>query len=147
MALTLQNPSRSRSVPAVAALRRWARAALSSPAVRSAAVTVRIVGAAEARRLNREFRGRDYATNVLSFTYSRDGGRLFGDLVLCAPVVRREAAAQHKPVAAHYAHLIVHGMLHLQGYDHEQQRAALQMERRERRVLAALGFGDPYSLQ
>lgn len=153
VALTLQNPARSRSVPPAAMLRRWAQAALQSPAAGPAVVTVRVVGAAESQRLNREYRGRDYATNVLSFAYgragrtgrmSRNAAQLQGDLVLCAAVVYREARRQGKPVAAHYAHLLVHGLLHLQGYGHGEDQAAGRMERRERRILAALGFPGPY---
>ena len=120
-------------------LRRWARAALKRPA----SVTLRIVAATEARRLNRQFRGKDYATNVLTFVY--DGEALAGDVVICAPVVAREAKEQAKPVAAHWAHLVVHGLLHLQGHDHEKDDEARRMERQERRVLHALGFGDPYA--
>jgi probable rRNA maturation factor len=120
-------------------LRRWARAALQRPAQ----VTLRIVAATEARRLNRQFRGKDYATNVLTFTYPADG--LQGDIVLCAPVVAKEAREQQKAVAAHWAHLVVHGLLHLQGHDHERDPDAKRMERRERRVLEGLGFGDPYA--
>jgi len=141
--LVLQNPARSRSVPPVATLRRWARAALRAPAD----ITVRVVGAAESQRLNREFRDRDYPTNVLSFDCGIAAGRgrgVRGDLVLCAPVVRSEARTQSKPLAAHYAHLLVHGLLHLQGHDHEDDAPAERMERRERRILARLGFPDPY---
>jgi probable rRNA maturation factor len=142
MTLILQNPARSRSLPAAATLRRWAGEAIRGPAE----VTVRVVGTAEGRRLNRDFRGKDYATNVLSFAYGKASGTaaLAGDLVLCAPVVRAEARAQHKPLDAHYAHLLVHGLLHLQGYDHEDDEAARRMERLERRILARLGFADPY---
>ena len=107
-----------------------------------AEVTVRFVAEAEGRRLNREWRGKDYATNVLSFPYSAKP--LAGDLVICAPVVAREAKEQGKPLAAHYAHLLVHGCLHLMGLDHERDADAARMERRERRVLASLGFDDPY---
>ena len=145
--LTLQNPARSRSVPPLTTLRRWARAALK-PATTSAAITVRVVGNDESQRLNHGYRGRNCATNVLSFGYDREGGAtgrtLQGDLVLCAPVIRREAREQGKAVAAHYAHLLVHGLLHLQGHDHEDDAAAERMERRERRILAGLGFPDPY---
>jgi probable rRNA maturation factor len=120
-------------------VRRWVRAALARPAE----VTLRFVAEAEGRRLNREFRGKDYATNVLTFIYAQRP--LAGDVVICAPVVAREARSQGKAAAAHYAHLVVHGMLHLQGYDHERTRDAVRMEGRERRVLAHLGFADPYA--
>jgi len=119
-------------------LRKWARLALA----REAAVTVRYVGEAEGRRLNREFRGKDYATNVLTFVYADDP--LAGDLVICAPVVAREAKEQGKEVAARHAHLLVHGLLHLQGFDHERGADAKRMERHERRLLEKLGFPDPY---
>jgi probable rRNA maturation factor len=119
-------------------LRRWARAALRRPAT----VALRVVAQAEGRRLNREFRGRDYATNVLTFIYA--DAPLAGDIVICAPVVAHEAREQGKPVRAHWAHLLVHGLLHLQGHDHEAPGEAVRMERRERRILAALGFADPY---
>ena len=119
-------------------MRKWARAALARPA----SVTVRYVGAAEGRRLNREFRGKDYATNVLTFIY--DEKPLRGDIVICAPVVAREAREQSKSLRAHHAHLFVHGLLHLQGYDHEREADAARMERRERVILAKLGFPDPY---
>jgi probable rRNA maturation factor len=108
-----------------------------------AQVTIRYVAAAEGRRLNREYRGKDYPTNVLSFPYSRKPPA--GDLVICAPVVAREAKAQGKAVSAHHAHLVVHGCLHLMGLDHERGAAeAARMERREIRILRALGFGNPY---
>jgi probable rRNA maturation factor len=105
---------------------------------------VRYVAESEARRLNREFRGRDYATNVLTFIYAA-GDALAGDVVICAPVVAREARAQGKALRAHHAHLLVHGLLHLQGLDHEASAAARRMERREREVLALLGMPDPYA--
>ena len=140
--LTIQRASRAAHIPTDARLRAWARAALAGPAV----VTLRYVAAAEGRRLNREFRGRDYATNVLTFTYGRDpAGALSGDVVICAPVVAREAKAQGKAVAAHHAHLLVHGLLHLQGHDHERRAEAARMERLEREILARLGFPDPYA--
>src|SRR5690606_21928837 len=101
-----------------------------------AEVTLRIVGAREGRALNRAYRGRDYATNVLSFPY----GRGSGDIVLCHPVVAREARAQKKSVAAHYAHLVVHGLLHLAGHDHAKPAQARRMEREEARRLRRLGF-------
>ena len=139
LALTVQYAVNTRGLPSRARLRRWARAALE----RDARVTLRIVGRGEGRALNRSFRGRDYPTNVLTFVM-RSRPRLEGDLALCAPVVSREAREQGKSAAAHYAHLVVHGVLHLQGYDHETERDARLMERRESRVVARLGFPDPY---
>ncbi len=141
-AIAIQRASRAAHVPADARLRAWARAALSRPAE----VTIRYVAEAEGRRLNREFRGRDYATNVLTFVYDdAPRGLLAGDVVICAPVVAREARSQGKPVLAHHAHLLVHGLLHLQGFDHEQEQEAARMERRERALLRRLGFADPYA--
>ncbi len=119
---------------------RWIRAALEAPAE----LTVRIVDADEGRALNRDYRGRDYATNVLTFDYSRTPV-VAADLVLCAPVVRDEAKAQRLPLDAHYAHLLVHGTLHAQGYDHENDADARVMEARESALLQSLGFGDPYA--
>ena len=141
--LTVQTAVNSPGLPTKAELRRWLAAALE----RSAAITVRFVGAAEGRALNRAYRGRDYATNVLSFGYGDDrrGQILAGDLVLCAPVLRREARAQGKALEAHVAHLAVHGALHLQGHDHQNARAAARMEALEQKILAKLGFADPYA--
>jgi len=127
-------------LPARVSLERWARAATR----RAASVTVRFVGATEGRALNRRYRGQDHATNVLTFAYSDAGHRLEGDIVLCAPVVAREAREQGKPVAAHFAHLLVHGLLHLQGYDHLEAREARRMEALETRILGRLGYSDPY---
>jgi probable rRNA maturation factor len=118
-------------------LRRFALAA--APA--RAAVTLRIAGAAEGKRLNGKFRGKNYATNVLSFPY----GRGSGDVVLCHPVIAREAREQGKTLRAHYAHLVVHGILHLHGHDHMSRSDAARMERAEIRILRRLGFGDPYA--
>ena len=119
---------------------RWIRAALDAPAE----ITVRIVGAEEGQSLNRGYRGKDYATNVLTFDYAR-APLVQADLVLCAPVVEREAAEQGKPVEAHYAHLLVHGTLHALGYEHETARDAKRMEALETQILAGLGFADPYA--
>ena len=139
--LALQYAAPRAGLPARASVAAWLRAALA----RAARITVRFVGAAEGRRLNRDYRHRDYATNVLTFGYgAARGGPLEGDIVLCAPVVAREARNQGKPLRAHYAHLAVHGALHLQGHDHEEPRAAASMEARERRIMRRLGFGDPY---
>jgi probable rRNA maturation factor len=128
-----------RGAPPAAQLRTWARAAARA----GAAVTLRVVGAAEARTLNRAFRKRDYAANVLSFAYARRQG----DVVLCHPVIRREARAQGKTLAAHYAHLVVHGVLHLHGLDHVRTRDAERMERAEVRILRRLGVADPYAVK
>ena len=136
--LAIQRASRASHIPSDALLRRWTRAALARPAQ----VTLRFVAEGEGRRLNREFRGRDYATNVLTFVY--EVRPLAGDVVICAPVVAREARAQGKSVRAHHAHLLIHGVLHLQGFDHEVPSEAARMERRERVILARLGFQDPY---
>jgi len=139
LSLAVQYAVPARGLPSRAQLRRWARAALE----RDARVTVRIVGGNEGRALNRRFRGKIRPTNVLTFVM-RDRPRLEGDLALCAPVIAREARAQRRSTAAHYAHLVVHGVLHLQGYDHEGERAARSMERRESRIVTRLGFPDPY---
>jgi probable rRNA maturation factor len=140
-------------VPGAAALRRWARGAYASTAhglrSRTAAprICIRIVGATESRRLNRRFRGKNAPTNVLSFPASpeeqaSDGA--LGDLAICAPVVAREARAQDKPLAAHWAHMVVHGVLHLAGYDHRHDREARRMERVEVEILRAFGYQNPY---
>jgi probable rRNA maturation factor len=105
--------------------------------------TLRIVGAAEGRALNRRYRNKTHATNVLSFPYETGGG----DLVLCHPVIAREARQQGKSLAAHYAHLVVHGLLHLRGYRHERKGEAARMERTEIRLLARAGFGNPYTVE
>jgi probable rRNA maturation factor len=136
--LTIQRASRAAHIPSDTLLRRWAGAALA----REAEVTLRFVTEAEGRRLNRVFRGKDYATNVLTFVLGERP--LAGDVVICAQVVAREARTQGKEVGAHYAHLVVHGVLHLQGHDHERSADATRMERRERNILARLGFDDPY---
>ncbi|OGA39404.1 MAG: rRNA maturation RNase YbeY [Betaproteobacteria bacterium RIFCSPLOWO2_12_FULL_65_110] len=141
-ALTLQVATRSRRLPAPARLRRWARAALAQPA----RVTLRIVGEREGESLNREFRRKRYATNVLTFCYD-EAGCLAGDVVLCATVIAREARAQAKTLDAHYAHLTVHGLLHLQGYDHQHPRDARIMEAKEVSILRSLGFGNPYAME
>jgi probable rRNA maturation factor len=139
--LDIQIASRLRGIPVAAAFRKWVNAALDRPAT----LTLRVVNAAEGRSLNSAFRGKDYATNVLTFVYhEKRAPRLMGDIVLCAPIVHAEAKAQRKPLADHYAHLTVHGVLHLAGMDHEAAREAAKMERREREVLAAFGIADPY---
>lgn len=151
LSVEVQFASRRPWVPSRPALARWATAAHLRAARRrapAAELCIRVVGAAEGRRLNRQFRGRDYATNVLSFPAAAGlrGGPsgLLGDLVVCAPVVAREAREQGKARAAHWAHMIVHGVLHLHGFDHEESRAARRMERREVEILAGFGYQDPY---
>ena len=128
-----------RGAPSVRRLRGWALAAARA----GSEITLRVVGAAEARRLNRAFRRRDYATNVLSFAYARRAG----DVVLCHPVIAREARAQGKTLAAHYAHLVVHGVLHLHGLDHVRVGDAERMERAEIRILRRFGVADPYAVK
>jgi len=130
------------NLPSRQRLRSWAKAALLT----DAQVTLRLVGGREGRALNRAFRGKDYATNVLTFAY-RDVGPLSGDIVLCAPVIAMEAREQRKPIDAHYAHLVVHGMLHLQGYDHETSSDARVMETLEAEILVKLGYADPYGIR
>jgi probable rRNA maturation factor len=120
---------------------RWAKAALFA----DAELTLRFVDAEEGRALNRSYRGKDYATNVLTFAYAEsEDDPVSGDIVLCCPVVEREAGEQGKPLEAHYAHLIVHGVLHAQGYDHEDEDEAKEMEGIETELLATLGFPNPY---
>ncbi|GHA76465.1 rRNA maturation RNase YbeY [Cognatilysobacter bugurensis] len=137
-------------VPASTSFRRWAEAALSGHG-RDTELAIRIVDEDEGREFNRDYRGKDYATNVLSFPAELPEGLperlrppLLGDLVICAPVVAREAAQQRKTASAHYAHMTVHGVLHLLGWDHEDDGEAEAMEAREREILAALGLPDPY---
>ncbi|MBI4755795.1 MAG: rRNA maturation RNase YbeY [Betaproteobacteria bacterium] len=140
LVLAVQYACQAEGLPGRADIRRWLRAAWDG----GGEVTVRLVDQKEGRELNAAWRGRDNATNVLSFPYEAPP-RLAGDLVLCAPVVEQEAHAQEKPLASHYAHLMVHGMLHLLGWDHESEEEAALMEAKEREILAALGIADPYA--
>ena len=130
---------RHRAVVSRHKVARWIRAALDAPAQ----ITVRIVDAQEARALNRDYRGKDYATNVLTFDYEA-APTVVADLVLCAPVLQAEAAEAGRPIEAHYAHLLVHGTLHAQGWDHQRAADARRMEARESALMAQLGFADPY---
>jgi probable rRNA maturation factor len=145
--ITVQRRVPPAGVPAPAALREWACAAMEDS---EGAVTIRIVDETESASLNSCFRGKDYATNVLSFPYETEGvaatpdGPVLGDLAICAPVVAREAVEQGKEPRAHWAHLVVHGILHLRGRDHESDAEAEVMEAEERAILAKLGFPDPY---
>lgn len=140
LSLSVQYASNAADLPSRAQVRRWVRAALDD----DGNVTVRFVDTIEGRALNAEYRGKDYATNVLTFVYD-DAEPRAGDIVLCAPVIRKEADTQRKTLAAHYAHLVVHGMLHMQGFDHERAADAKAMEARETAILARLGLPDPYA--
>jgi len=145
--VTVQYAAPGDDLPARPLLRRWVRAALGAD-IAATTVVLRFVEAAESRALNRRHRDRDRPTNVLAFVYdakrAAGGHMLSGDIVLCAPVLRREATKQGKKLDAHCAHLVVHGMLHLQGYDHDHAAEAARMEAREIAILARLGFGNPY---
>lgn len=143
----VQYASTAPDLPAEAELARWARVALGGEAI-AAELTIRIVDAAESQALNRDYRGRDQPTNVLSFPFEAPPGvssALLGDLVICAPVVAQEAAEQGKPLQAHWAHMVVHGVLHLLGYDHEEDAEAERMEALEVERLEALGIANPYT--
>ncbi len=143
VAVTVQYGTRRPWAPGVPTLRRWAQAAAGSRA--GAALAIRVVGMAESRRLNRVYRGHDRPANVLSFDVDgRSAGGLLGDLAICAPLVAREAREQGKALRAHWAHMVVHGTLHLLGFRHGRRREAELMEAREQAILAALGYGDPY---
>ena len=135
----LADPAPHRAALPRHSVARWIRHALKS----DAEITVRIVDTEEGQTLNHDYRGKDYATNVLTFDYTQ-APYVTADLVLCAPVVAREAQEQGKTLQAHYAHLLVHGTLHAQGYDHEDEEDARVMEARESELLLALGFKDPY---
>jgi probable rRNA maturation factor len=145
LSMSVQYACKAEYLPARSTFRRWAHAALQNPAE----VTLRIVDEVEGRQLNHQFRGKNHATNVLTFTYStgdfNNGAPISGDIVLCAPVVELEARRQGKTLRAHYAHLVVHGILHLQGYEHETNRQAVIMETQEAAILAKLGYGNPYT--
>ncbi len=151
--IEIQNAADADDVPEPPRLGAWAEAALAAVERPGATITVRIVDVEEGRGLNRDFRGRDYATNVLSFPFpelppeamAELGGLYIGDLAICAEVVTREATEQGKSLDAHWAHLIVHGVLHLAGYDHQDDDEAERMETRECAILADLGFPDPYA--
>ena len=141
----MQYPVGRRGRPSPASFRRWVRAALADAPFAKAELGIRLVESAESARLNATYRGKKGATNVLSFPYaSRVNDCLQGDLVICAALVRREARAAAKAELAHWAHLVVHGILHLRGFDHQSDRAAARMEALETRLLQGLGFGNPY---
>ncbi len=136
--LSVQYASNDEDIPQRHRFRKWVSASLEGPAQ----ITIRIVDLEEGRHLNREFREKDYATNVLTFVYENG----IGDIVICAPVIRREALEQGKQLESHYAHMTVHGMLHLQGYDHEDDEDAAIMESKEKAIMARLGYPDPYGV-
>lgn len=135
------DPRLKESIPR-SSLRRWVQAALFAPAE----LTIRFVDAEEGRTLNREYRGKDYATNVLTFAYTEDEDSEVtqADIILCTDVLQREAAEQRKTVEAHTAHLVIHGALHAQGYDHETDEEAAEMEQIEIEILEGLGEANPY---
>ena len=137
--ITIQIASELANIPAKLQFKKWAKAALRV----DTEVTIRIVDAQEALELNSTYRGKDYATNVLTFPLT-ETPHLMGDIIICAPVVVAEAAAQHKPLEAHFAHLTVHGVLHLHGYDHENEPQAELMESLEITILQKLGYANPY---
>ena len=139
LAMAVQYASATQDLPTAAQFRKWVRLALRA----DAEIALRVVDEDEGRMLNRDYRGKDYATNVLTFPLAEEP-LLMGDIVLCAPVVAREAEAQQKPLLAHYAHLTVHGVLHLQGYDHETEAEAVQMESMETEIITKMGYADPY---
>ena len=149
IALSVRYAVPRHGLPSSRSFAAWTQAALAATRRRSATeLSIRLVGTREGRALNREYRGKDYATNVLSFPVDLPRGialPLIGDLVICAPVVAREAREQGKPLVHHYAHLTIHGVLHLLGHDHESEKEAAKMEAIERRVLAGFGIADPYS--
>ena len=166
LSLAVQYATEAEGLPTRPQFRRWIKAALQ----RDVQIALRIVDEAEGRALNKNFRSKDYATNVLTFVYDEptppslplsgeesvsppdkggwgvDVSPLSGDIVICAPVVEKEASAQHKELHAHYAHLTIHAALHLQGYDHENDRDAAAMEARETALLTKLGYADPYQV-
>lgn len=139
ISLPVQYATSAKNLPTRQLFRRWIKAALQ----RDVKITLRIVDESEGRELNRNFRGKDYATNVLTFVYD-EAEVLSGDVVICAPVVEKEAREQHKNLHAHYAHLTIHAALHLQGYGHGNEADAAAMEERETAILLKLGYPDPY---
>lgn len=140
--MEIQYASDLTPLPTAADFKKWARSALRV----DSEIALRIVDEAEGRSLNHAYRGRDYATNVLTFPLAEEP-HLMGDIILCAPVVAAEAAAQDKPLLAHYAHLTVHGVLHLHGYDHETEPQAELMESLETAIVTKLGYANPYELE
>lgn len=143
LVLTLQYAGKNNNLPKRDQIKRWGVAAL----FRDANLTIRFVDKNEGRQLNKQFRNKDYATNVLTFNYDNvlEDELLAGDIVLCVPVVLEEANEQKKSLEAHYAHLVVHSILHLQGYDHQSDVEAEEMEALETKIIVGLGYPDPYA--
>jgi probable rRNA maturation factor len=139
LSIAIQIASNQINVPTRAQFRKWAKATIRV----DTEVTIRIVDEAEGRELNKMYRAKDYATNVLTFPLTEEP-HLMGDIIICAPVVAAEALAQNKPLEAHYAHLTIHGVLHLHGYDHEIEAQAELMESLETAIVCKLGYADPY---
>lgn len=139
LSITTQYASHQTNLPTQNQFRKWAKAAIRV----DTEVTIRLVDEAEGRALNKTYRGKDYATNVLTFPLTEEP-HLMGDIIICAPVVAAEALAQNKPLDAHYAHLTVHGILHLHGYDHEIEAQAELMEGLETAIVSKLGYANPY---
>jgi probable rRNA maturation factor len=139
LSLSVQYASEAQHLPTRAQFRRWVKIALQ----RDVNITLRLVDEPEGRELNKNYRGKDYATNVLTFTYE-DSQSLAGDVVMCAPIVEREAIAQHKALLAHYAHLTLHAALHLQGHSHDNDADAAGMEAWETALMLKLHYPDPY---
>lgn len=140
LSLSVQYASKALGLPTRPQFRRWVGAALQQ----QASVTLRVVDEDEGHALNRDYRGKDYATNVLTFAYGKEDGMLSGDIVLCAPVIEKEAREQGKALLAHYAHLTVHGALHMQGYEHDSEAEAQEMEALEVEIMGRLRFNNPY---
>lgn len=139
LSITIQNVSTHTNLPTHAQFKKWAKATIRV----DTELTIRIVDEIEGRELNKLYRAKDYATNVLTFPLTEEP-YLMGDIIICAPVVTLEAQAQNKPLEAHYAHLTVHGVLHLHGYDHEIEAQAELMEGLETAIVRKLGYADPY---
>lgn len=139
LSLTIQRASQASSIPSRPLIKRWVSAAVRV----DTEVNIRFVDAEEGQSLNRDYRHKDYATNVLTFPLT-EFPHLMGDIVICVPVVEQEASAMGVPLEAHYAHLVVHGVLHLHGYDHEEEAPAILMEAMETEILLKLGYANPY---
>ncbi len=146
--IAIQNASQASPIPRKSLIKQWVKAALAQK-IQSAQITLRFVDTEEGQSLNRDYRQKDYATNVLTFTFDDElppthSMPLLGDLVLCGAVIEREAYEQKKPLLAHYCHMIVHGALHLQGFDHLIDSEAETMEALETQIVTQLGYDDPY---